>query len=294
MTPQEYCQDKAAKSGSSFYYSFRFLPEKQKDAIIALYAFCREVDDIVDEIEDHNLAQTKLSWWREEIQKLFHGTPSHPVAIALQQHIKTFNLAEEYFIEIIDGMAMDLEFDVYPTFKELQLYCYRVASVVGLLSVEIFGYKDRQTLKYAHELGMAFQLTNITRDVFEDVQRGRVYLPQDELTRFNVTNDDLLAGKTTENVVNLLKFQVERAQAHYQKAFELLPDQDRLSQKTGIIMAEIYQTTLHEIELDGYRVLEHRVKLTPIRKLWIAWKTARREKKRAKQYGPLNSANTTN
>ncbi|MDH3325773.1 MAG: presqualene diphosphate synthase HpnD [Gammaproteobacteria bacterium] len=282
MNPQEYCQNKAAKSGSSFYYSFRFLPEKQRDAIIALYAFCREVDDIVDEIADHAIAQTKLNWWREEVQKIFHGTPSHPVAIALQEHIKHFNLAEEYFVEIIDGMAMDLEFDVYPTFKELQLYCYRVASVVGLLSVEIFGYKNRQTLKYAHELGMAFQLTNITRDVYEDVQRGRVYLPQDELARFNVTNDDLLAGKTTENVVNLLKFQVDRAQSHYQKAYELLPVEDRLSQRTGLIMAEIYQATLNEIERDGYRVLEHRVKLTPLRKLWLAWKTARREKRLAK------------
>jgi len=282
MTPQKYCQDKAATSGSSFYYSFRFLPEKQRDAIIALYAFCREVDDIVDEIKDHNVAQTKLNWWREEIQKLFHGTPSHPVAIALQTHIKNFDLAEEYFIEIIDGMAMDLEFDVYPTFKELQLYCYRVASVVGLLSVEIFGYKNRATLKYAHELGMALQLTNITRDVYEDVQRGRVYLPQDELEKFNVTNDDLLAGKTTENVINLLKFQVERANSHYQKAYDLLPKEDRLAQRCGLIMGEIYQATLNEIELDGYRVLEHRIKLTPLRKLWLAWKTARREKKLAK------------
>jgi len=282
MTPQEYCQDKAAKSGSSFYYSFRFLPEHKRDAIIALYAFCREVDDIVDEIADHTIATTKLNWWREEVTNIFHGSPTHPVAKALQEHIKHFNLAEEYFVEIIDGMAMDLEFDVYPTYKELSLYCYRVASVVGLLSVEIFGYENRQTLKYAHELGMAFQLTNITRDVFEDVQRGRVYLPQDELARFNVTNDDLLAGKTTENIVNLLKFQVERAQSHYKKAFELIPAEDRFSQRSGLIMAEIYQATLNEIAQDGYRVLEHRVKLTPLRKLWLAWKTARREKKRAK------------
>jgi len=279
MTPQEYCQNKAAKSGSSFYYSFRFLPEKKRNAIVALYAFCREVDDVVDEISDHTVAQTKLHWWRQEVTRIFHGMPTHPVAIALQEHIKHFNLAEEYFVEIIDGMAMDLEFDVYPTFKELQLYCYRVASVVGLLTVEIFGYKNRKTLKYAHELGMAFQLTNITRDVYEDVQRGRVYLPQDELEKFNVTNDDLLAGKTTDNIVKLLKFQIERANKHYANAFELLPQEDRYAQRTGIIMAEIYQATLHEIELDGYRVLEHRIKLTPLRKLWLAWKTARREKK---------------
>ena len=282
MTPQEYCQDKAAKSGSSFYYSFRFLPEKQRDAIIALYAFCREVDDVVDEIADHEIAKTKLNWWRKEVKNIFHGKPSHPVAIALQNHIQHFDLAEEYFEEIIDGMAMDLEFDVYPSFKELQLYCYRVASVVGLLTVEIFGYKNRQTLKYAKDLGMAFQLTNITRDVYEDVQRGRVYLPQDEMARFNVSNDDLLAGKTTDNIVQLLKFQVDRANDFYAKAMEHLPEEDRYAQRSGLIMAAIYQATLKEIELDGYRVLEHRVKLTPLRKLWLAWKTARKEKKLSK------------
>lgn len=284
MTPQEYCQDKAAKSGSSFYYSFRFLPEKQRDAIIALYAFCREVDDVVDEIADHEIAKTKLNWWRKEVKNIFHGKPSHPVAIALQNHIQHFDLAEEYFEEIIDGMAMDLEFDVYPSFKELQLYCYRVASVVGLLTVEIFGYKNRQTLKYANDLGMAFQLTNITRDVYEDVQRGRVYLPQDEMARFNVSNDDLLAGKTTENIVQLLKFQVDRANDFYAKALEHLPKEDRYAQRSGLIMAAIYQATLKEIELDGYRVLEHRVKLTPLRKLWLAWKTARKEKKLSKTF----------
>ena len=284
MTPQEYCQDKAAKSGSSFYYSFRFLPEKQRDAIIALYAFCREVDDVVDEIADHEIAKTKLNWWRKEVKNIFHGKPSHPVAIALQNHIQHFDLAEEYFEEIIDGMAMDLEFDVYPSFKELQLYCYRVASVVGLLTVEIFGYKNRQTLKYAKDLGMAFQLTNITRDVYEDVQRGRVYLPQDEMARFNVSNDDLLAGKTTDNIVQLLKFQVDRANDFYAKALEHLPEEDRYAQRSGLIMAAIYQATLKEIELDGYRVLEHRVKLTPLRKLWLAWKTARKEKKLSKTF----------
>ena len=284
MTPQEYCQDKAAKSGSSFYYSFRFLPEKQRDAIIALYAFCREVDDVVDEIADHEIAKTKLNWWRKEVKNIFHGKPSHPVAIALQNHIQHFDLAEEYFEEIIDGMAMDLEFDVYPSFKELQLYCYRVASVVGLLTVEIFGYKNRQTLKYAKDLGMAFQLTNITRDVYEDVQRGRVYLPQDEMARFNISNDDLLAGKTTDNIVRLLKFQVDRANDFYAKALEHLPEEDRYAQRSGLIMAAIYQATLKEIELDGYRVLEHRVKLTPLRKLWLAWKTARKEKKLSKTF----------
>lgn len=279
MTPQEYCQDKAAKSGSSFYYSFRFLPEKQRDAIIALYAFCREVDDVVDEISDKSVASTKLQWWRDEIKRLFHAQPNHPVTKALKIHLENFDLAEELFYEIIDGMAMDLEYDSYPTFKELSLYCYRVASVVGLLSVEIFGYQDRKTLKYAHDLGMAFQLTNILRDVHEDAMRGRVYLPLDELERFNVKPEDFQTNISNENTIKLFKFQKRRADEYYEKAFAHLPAQDRFNQRSGVIMAAIYKATLDEIEKDGFKVLEHRIKLTPIRKLWIAWKTARKEKK---------------
>ena len=282
MTPQEYCQNKAAASGSSFYYSFRFLPEQKRHAIIALYAFCREVDDVVDETTDTNVARVKLQWWREEIQKLFHGTPTHPVTLALKEHTPNFNLAEELFIEIIDGMEMDLDYDSYPTFKELSLYCYRVASVVGLLTVEIFGYEDRKTLKYAHELGMAFQLTNILRDVHEDAVRGRVYLPLDELERFGVKPEDLQENVTTENVVKLFEFQKNRAMQYYKKAFDLLPKKDRYAQRSGVIMAEIYLAILQEIEKDGFKVLEHRIRLTPIRKLWLAWKTARREKKKYK------------
>lgn len=283
MTPQEYCQEKAAKSGSSFYYSFRFLPEKQRDAIIALYAFCREVDDVVDETSDRNIAHNKLQWWREEIKRLFHEQPTHPVTKALKSHLPNFNLAEELFCEIIDGMQMDIDYDSYPSFKELSLYCYRVASVVGLLSVEIFGYQDRKTLKYAHDLGMAFQLTNILRDVHEDALRGRVYLPLDELAKFNVKPEEFQINKTSENLRNLFKFQKDRAEEYYQKAFSQLPEGDRYNQRSGLIMAAIYKTTLEEIEKDGFKVLEHRIRLTPVRKLWIAWKTAHKIKKHARR-----------
>ncbi|HFE38144.1 MAG TPA: squalene synthase HpnD, partial [Gammaproteobacteria bacterium] len=203
MTPQEYCQNKAAASGSSFYYSFRFLPEIKRHAIIALYAFCREVDDVVDETSDANLARIKLQWWRDEIDKLFHGTPSHPVTQALKDYLPDFKFNENYFYDIIDGMEMDLDYDSYPSYQELSLYCYRVASVVGLLTVEIFGYENKKTLAYAKELGMAFQLTNILRDVHEDALRGRVYLPLDELKRFNVEPEEFQKNSTNENLVKL-------------------------------------------------------------------------------------------
>jgi phytoene synthase len=278
MTPDQYCQDKAAKSGSSFYYSFRFLPTQQRQAIIALYAFCREVDDTVDEIEDTDIARAKLAWWREEIQRTFQGTASHPVGLALQSSLQNFALHEEYFMEIIDGMAMDLDQFSYAEFKHLALYCHRAASVVGLLSVEIFGYKDRLTLKYAENLGMALQLTNIIRDVREDAQRGRIYLPQDELQQFNVKSDDLLALKSSPELIELLKFQTARAKQYYQQALQILPEHDRYTQRTGLIMAAIYEATLVEIEKDNFQVMQHRVSLTPIRKLWIAWRIARKEK----------------
>ncbi|PCJ31294.1 MAG: squalene synthase HpnD [Gammaproteobacteria bacterium] len=279
MTPDEYCQDKAAKSGSSFYYSFRFLPPVQRQAIIALYAFCREVDDAVDETSDATVARAQLDWWREEVQRTFKNEATHPVGKALQIALENFDLHEEYFVEIIDGMAMDLEQFSYADFSQLALYCHRAASVVGLLSVEIFGYKDRKTLKYAENLGMALQLTNIIRDVREDAQRGRIYLPLNELEQFNVNPDDLLALKSTPEFIELLKFQTTRAKQYYQQAMEVLPTTDRYSQRTGLIMAAIYEATLNEIEKDNFQVMKQRISLTPLKKLWIAWRTARHEKK---------------
>lgn len=280
MTPDQYCNDKAARSGSSFYYSFLFLPPEQRRAITALYAFCREIDDVVDDCQDSAVAATKLAWWRGEIAALFAGTPQHPVGRALQPVIGHYNLPQEYFQEIIDGMAMDLQQTRYPSFKELQLYCYRVASVVGMMAAEIFGYQDRQTLKYAHDLGIAFQLTNILRDVGEDAERGRIYLPADEMERFGVSDDDLLQHRRTDGVNALLRFQACRARDYYQRAFARLPETDRLQQRSGLIMAAIYLSTLDAIEGQGYPVLERRVRLSPWRKLWLAWRTARGEAKR--------------
>lgn len=280
MTPEQYCQDKAAKSGSSFYYSFLFLPPEQRAAITALYAFCREVDDVVDESSDEQVARVKLNWWRDEIGRLFAGQAQHPVTRALSGAIQAYNLPEEHFQEIIDGMEMDLEYDSYPSFRELSLYCHRVASIVGIMAAEIFGFEDRATLKYAHNLGMAFQLTNILRDVHEDLQRGRLYIPLDELQQYGVTSDDLVTGNYTPGVKALLAAQAKRARHYYQLAFDGLPEQDRYPQRSGLIMAAIYLATLGEIEGDGYQVLTQRISLTPLRKLWLAWKTARQEKKR--------------
>ena len=273
MTPEEYCQQKAASSGSSFYYSFMFLPPNRRRAITALYAFCREVDDVVDECQDLQIASTKLAWWRQEVAKLYAGKPEHPVTQALVPVIAEFSVPQEQLLEIIDGMEMDLQQSRYLDFKALSLYCYRVASVVGLLAAEIFGFQDRKTLKYAHDLGMAFQLTNIIRDVGEDARRGRVYLPMDELKRFEVPVADILNARHSDNFRKLMEFQIERAEQFYAQAMSMLPAVDRKTQRPGLVMAAIYRTLLEEIKNDGCLVLNQRTSLTPIRKLWIAWRT---------------------
>lgn len=273
MTPEDYCQQKAAQSGSSFYYSFLFLPPQRRQAITALYAFCREVDDVVDETSDASIAQTTLQWWRLEVQKMLAGTPTHPVTKALQPHLAPFNLRGEHLLAVIDGMEMDLTQTRYLDFKGLERYCWHVASVVGILSASIFGYTDQRTLVYAEKLGMAFQLTNIIRDVGEDARRGRIYLPIDELQKFEVTAAEILNAKHSERFEALMKFQLARAQAYYNEALANLPAVDRRAQRPGLIMAAIYRTLLDEIANDGLRVLQHKVKLTPLRKLWLAWKT---------------------
>ena len=273
MSPDQYCQEKCAKSGSSFYYSFLFLPPERRQAIMALYAFCREVDDVVDECSDLSLASTKLVWWRMEVQRIAEKQATHPVGLALQAVAPGINLPSEQLLEIIDGMEMDLQQSRYLDFRGLSLYCYRVASVVGLLAAEIFGYQDRQTQKYAHDLGMAFQLTNIIRDVGEDARRGRIYLPMDELKQFNVPAADILNARYSDNFTALMQFQYERAQRYYEQAFALLPAVDRKNQRPGLIMAAIYRTLLEEIRGENFQVLHQRISLPATRKLWLAAKT---------------------
>lgn len=273
MTPDQYCQQKAAQSGSSSYYSFLFLPPERRRAITALYAFCREVDDIVDECADPSVAAAKLAWWRNEVAALFAGSPQHPVTRALAPLVEPYRITQERLGEILDGMEMDLRETRYLDFGALDRYCYHVAGVVGILAASIFGYRNPQTLQYADALGRAFQLTNIIRDVGEDARKHRIYLPLDELARFEVPAADILNARHTAAFARLMAFQIERAEARFHHAFALLPAEDRRAQRPGLVMAAIYRTLLAEIRRDDCRVLAHRIALTPIRKLWLAWKT---------------------
>lgn len=284
MTPDQYCQDRTGKAGSSFYYSFLFLPADKRREINALYAFCREVDDVVDECSDPQVARTKLQWWRDETDRIYDGVPQHPVGQALRPVVERYGLAREYLHEVIDGMEMDLDETRYPSFKDLALYCQRVAGAVGLLSAEVFGYRDRHTPDYARDLGVAFQLTNILRDVREDAARGRLYIPEDELACHCITTEDFQPGPPSENMRRLLEEQAQRAHNYYDRAFHKLPEADRYAQRGGVIMAEIYRATLRRIQAEGYPVLERRVSLSPLRKLWIAWTTARREARRRRRF----------
>ena len=273
MSPDEYCQQKTLQSGSSFYDSFLFLPPERRRAITALYAFCREVDDTVDDTTDQSVARIKLAWWRTEVSAMYKGSPTHPVTQALQPHVEPYKLEEKHLLAIVDGMEMDLDQSRYLDYAGLQRYCWHVASVVGILSASIFGYTNPQTLAYAEKLGLAFQLTNIIRDVGEDARKGRIYIPVNELQQFNVTAADLLNARHSEKFEALMRFQTERAQRTYDEALALLPKEDRRAQRPGLMMSAIYRTLLDEIERDGFHVLTQRISLTPLRKLWLAWKT---------------------
>jgi phytoene synthase len=273
MTPDEYCQQKAAASGSSFYYSFLFLPPPRRRAITALYAYCREVDDVVDEDSDHAVAQAKLAWWAGEVQELCAGNPQHPVSRALQPHLADYGITRERLLQVIEGMRMDLSQSRYLDQRSLAHYCHLVAGVVGEMAAGIFGATQERTLEYARQLGLALQLTNIVRDVGEDARRGRVYLPIEDLQQHDVKVADILASRYAPGFVPLMRVQAERARAAYRAALAALPDTDRRSQRPGLIMAAIYLSLLEEIERADFQVLHQRIALTPLRKLAIAWRT---------------------
>ncbi len=271
-TPEQYVQDKAAASGSSFYYAFLFLPPERRAAITAFYAFCREVDDVVDEVSDPGVAATKLAWWRTEVAQAFAGQPRHPAMKALVPHAATYGFGGEQLLQVVEGCEMDLQQTRYLDFPGLARYCHLVAGVVGDVAARIFGQTDPATTAYAHKLGLALQLTNIIRDVGEDARRGRIYLPVNELQDYDVKAHEVLNRVHSERFVALMRFQARRAHAAYDEALALLPATDRRSQKPGLMMASIYRTLLREIEADDFQVLDQRVSLTPLRKLWLAWK----------------------
>ena len=277
MTPEQYVQDKAARSGSSFYYAFLFLPPDRRAAITAFYAFCREVDDVVDEVSDPSVAATKLAWWRREVAALFQGSPSHPVTQALQRHVAPYGIRADHLNAVIDGCQVDLEQSRFLDFPGLARYCDLVAGVVGEVAARIFGHSTDATLQYAHQLGLAMQLTNIIRDVGEDARRGRIYLPMSELQAHDVKAHEILKRDSpwgySERFTALMQFQARRAHDTYDAAMALLPAQDRDPQRPGVMMANIYRTLLREIERQGFQVLHQRTSLTPLRKLWIAAKT---------------------
>jgi phytoene synthase len=276
-SPQQYVQDKAASSGSSFYYAFLFLPPPRRAAITAFYAFCREVDDVVDETSDSGVAAAKLAWWRQEVQAAFAGRPSHPVMKALLPLAPQFDIRPSHLLDVIEGCQTDLQQTRFLDYAALERYCHLVAGVVGEVAANIFGRTEERTLQYAHRLGLAMQLTNIIRDVGDDARRGRIYLPVAELQQFNVKAQEVLKRDApwgySERFEALMRFQAERAHRLYDEALALLPEVDRQAQKPGLMMANIYRTLLREIEADGFRVLHQRTSLTPLRKLWIACRT---------------------
>ncbi len=275
------CAEITRRSSSNFYYPFMLLPAQRRRALYAVYAFCRFVDDIADDpANDKSVrdAQALLNRWRDELERVYRGTPTRAVSRALADSAKRFNLPREYFVELIAGVEMDLTRKRYATFADLRLYCYRVASAVGLLCIEIFGYRNPAAKIYAEKLGIACQLTNILRDVKEDAARGRIYLPTEDLIRFGASEAEIIQGRYSPNFVRLMEFEAARAQEFYREAEAALPPEDRSSLLTAEAMRMIYGALLERIVRSNYRVLDHRHSLSAPRKLYLvgwAWASGR-------------------
>ena len=277
QTPADYCKQKTRASGSSFAYAFGFLSKDQCRAMMALYAFCREVDDIADELDDKQQAAHQIGEWHDEISRVFEGNPSHPVGHELYWAKQHFAWDKELFFEMLDGMLTDISGRAFIKESDLSLYCYRVAGVVGLLCIEIFGYQHRKTRHFASTLGEALQLTNILRDIREDAGRDRIYLPQSTRARFKVSDQDIYDGNMPK-LQPLLAYYGEKAEATYTQALARLPLEDRVAMRPAIIMAAIYYTQLKRIKAFHYDIWQHTGRLPSWRKLIIAWKAWRYEK----------------
>ncbi|RMH05786.1 MAG: squalene synthase HpnD [Nitrospirae bacterium] len=279
MTPRQahaYCTQKAKDSGSNFYYSFLFLPQSQREAMYTVYTFCHEVDATVDHPPPGLNPAEQLTRWRQEVTAIYRGTPHHPVAISLADHVARLAIPEEYLQELLTGMEMDLTYSRYRTFEDLYPYCYRVASVVGLICLKIFGTRDPRAKDYAIQLGLAFQLTNILRDIGADADRNRIYLPQEELARFGYKEQELLAKRYTPQFRNLMAFQCQRARQFYQHARQIYASLPRNDQRTLVaaeIMQAVYGRLLHRIEQRNYSVFGPRIRLSPLHRIGIATTT---------------------
>ena len=273
----ERCAEITRRSSSNFYYAFMLLPAERRQALYAIYAFCRFVDDIADDDAVRDPA-VMLARWREELDRVYGGEPTRPVSRALADAAHRFTIPREYFEEIIAGVEMDLTRKRYRTFEELSLYCYRVASAVGLICIEVFGYTNPAAKVYAEKLGIAFQLTNILRDVSEDASRGRIYLPLEDLASFDVTEDEILNCVYSSNFVRLMEFEANRARNFYREAEAAMPPEDRSTLLTAEAMRMIYGALLARIVRSNYRVLDRRLSLSAPRKLYLvgrAWASGR-------------------
>ncbi|HTY53767.1 MAG TPA: presqualene diphosphate synthase HpnD [Candidatus Binataceae bacterium] len=271
------CAEITRSSSSNFYYAFMLLPAERRRALYSVYAFCRFIDDIADENGARDAAGL-LARWREELDRVYGGIPTRPISRALSDSVARFNIPQRFFEEVIAGVEMDLERKRYATFEELRLYCYRVASAVGLICIEIFGYRNQRTREYAETLGIAFQLTNILRDVREDAARDRIYLPLEDLDRFAVTQQEILAGTHSERFEQLMKFEAARARSYYEQAEQALPPEDRPTLLAAEAMRLIYGALLRQIVDSNYRVLDRRHQLSTPRKLYLvgrAWASGR-------------------
>lgn len=261
----------AKESNSSFYYAFSLLSKQKREAMNTVYAFCRKTDDIVDEgNESDDYKYDQLKKWRIEFEKALHGHSHYPLLNKVAEIIQQFNIPLEPFFELIIGMEMDLQKKRYLNFEDLVQYCYRVASTVGLMCIEIFGYKNASTKEYAVNLGLAMQMTNILRDVKKDAENGRIYLPQKDLSTFNYSEEELLRSTYNNNFINLMKYESERAESFFTKANNKLDFEDKPSMFPARAMQHIYAKLLHKIKAENYDVMNNRINVGKVEKVTIS------------------------
>lgn len=279
MNALEYCRDKVAPPGSSLHYALLFTDRDKREALLALHAFHAEIIGIITACSNHEVALAKLAWWREELGRAYSGSGSHPISQALHAPVQRHRLDRHHFEQMLEGVQMDLEYDLYPSFRELSLYCHRVGCSIASLAVQICGYRDHSIFNYAHDVGTALQLTRFLRNLRRDIAAGRCYIPEAEMRSAGVGWNDLQSSTTSEPLRRLLGEQAVRAYRFYERAQQRLPPQDRWSQRPNMVLAELYRSLLETMANDHFPLLERRHHLTPLRKLWLAWRVAGAQKR---------------